>query len=39
MKRYRKKQNLGFLPLAKALIGKEVGDIAEYTAPGRQKIF
>ncbi len=26
-------------PLAKALIGKEVGDIAEYTAPGGKKSF
>ena len=26
-------------PLAKALIGKEVGDIAEYTAPGGRKSF
>lgn len=26
-------------PLAKALIGKEVGDVAEYTAPGGKKSF
>lgn len=26
-------------PLAKALIGKEIGDIAEYTAPGGKKSF
>ncbi len=26
-------------PLAKALIGKEAGDIAEYTAPGGKKSF
>ena len=26
-------------PLAKALIGKEVGDVAEYTAPGGRKSF
>ncbi len=26
-------------PLAKALIGKEAGDIAEYTAPGGRKSF
>ncbi len=26
-------------PLAKALIGKEVGDVAEYTAPGEKKSF
>lgn len=26
-------------PLAKALIGKEVGDLAEYTAPGGKKSF
>lgn len=26
-------------PLAKALIGKEVGDVAEYTAPGGKKFF
>ena len=26
-------------PLAKSLIGKEVGDIAEYTAPGGKKSF
>lgn len=25
--------------LAKALIGKEVGDVAEYTAPGGKKSF
>lgn len=26
-------------PLAKALIGKEIGDVAEYTAPGGKKSF
>lgn len=26
-------------PIAKALIGKEVGDVAEYTAPGGKKSF
>ena len=26
-------------PLAKALIGKEVGDVAEYMAPGGKKSF
>ena len=26
-------------PLAKALIGKEVGDVAEYVAPGGRKSF
>lgn len=26
-------------PLAKALIGKEVGDVAEYTAPGGKEVF
>ena len=32
-------QIVGDYPLAKALIGKEVGDVAEYVAPGGKKSF